>query len=222
MKVCDIAASLALHAAVIGAAVYGLSHAGSPPAPDSVPVYFEIVEEAAAEEVARATPKPQPQPVEPLRTVSPQGLDAPSPLEPPPPEAAAGPAAPSSAPEAEAAPRAAVLPPPLDTFAAPPAEEDRAQVRTAAPQPLGRIVPVYPRNARRKGHEGEVSLAVLVAADGGVAAAEVLASSGHDELDQAALQAARTAHFAPATADGAAIEGRIVLTFDFRLRQGGR
>ena len=42
--------------------------------------------------------------------------------------------------------------------------------------------------------------------------------SGHAELDAAALGAVRTARFAPATAEGVSVSGRLRLTFDFRLR----
>ena len=96
-------------------------------------------------------------------------------------------------------------------------EEERAQV-VSDPIALNRIVPVYPRSARRKGHEGSVTVEISVAEDGGIASAEVVVSSGHAELDAAALGAVRTARFAPATAEGVSVSGRLRLTFDFRLR----
>ena len=83
-------------------------------------------------------------------------------------------------------------------------EEERAKV-VAAPIALNRIVPVYPRSARRRGHEGCVTVEISVAEDGNVVGAEVVASSGHDELDQAALQAALAAA-AQAQAEQAAQE----------------
>ena len=96
-------------------------------------------------------------------------------------------------------------------------EEERAKV-VAAPIALNRIVPVYPRSARRRGHEGCVTVEISVAEDGNVVGAEVVASSGHDELDAAALAAVRTARFAPATEDGVSVRGELRLTFDFRLK----
>ena len=220
MKASDIAVSLALHVAVIGVAAYWLAPAAAPDdSAEPVPMYFEIVEEAAAEEVARA----EAQKVEEAPEMREEGE---MPKEPGPPEntvpplpdplealSAFGEAMPQESPD----PPAPDLPPPLDLLAAPPADEERAQV-LAAPQALGRIVPVYPRSARRRGHEGDVTLEITVAADGSVSDAEVAASSGHEELDRAALQAMCTARFAPATADGMAVEGRVRLTFDFRLR----
>jgi protein TonB len=97
------------------------------------------------------------------------------------------------------------------------AQEERAKV-VSDPIALNRIVPTYPRSARRKGHEGRVTVEIAVADDGAVADVEVVASSGYAELDAAALGAARSARFAPATVDGVSVSGRLRLTFDFRLR----
>ena len=97
------------------------------------------------------------------------------------------------------------------------AQEERARI-VSDPVALNRIVPVYPRSARRKGHEGSVTVEISVAKDGIVSDAEVVMSSGFDELDAAALGAVRTARFAPATEDGVSVSGRLRLTFDFRLK----
>ena len=85
------------------------------------------------------------------------------------------------------------------------------------PVALNKIIPVYPRSARRKGHEGCVTVEISVAEDGHVSGAEIVASSGHAELDSAALGAVRTAKFAPATEDGTSVTGRLRLTFNFKL-----
>ena len=89
------------------------------------------------------------------------------------------------------------------------------------PVALNRIVPVYPRAARRKGHEGCVTVAAVVTETGVVASADVVASSGHAELDDAALAAVRTARFAPATEEGVCVSGRVRLVIAFKLK-GGR
>jgi protein TonB len=62
-----------------------------------------------------------------------------------------------------------------------------------------------------------VVVEVSVADDGSVTDAALLSSCGHSELDAAALEAVRTASFAPATEDGAAVSGRLRMTFEFRL-----
>ena len=104
-----------------------------------------------------------------------------------------------------------------ETSDATPAADERAAV-VSDPIALNRIVPVYPRVARRRGHEGVVTVAISVAEDGVVAQSEVVSSSGYKELDEAALSAVRSARFAPATSDGVSVRGELRLTFDFRLK----
>lgn len=96
-------------------------------------------------------------------------------------------------------------------------QEERAEV-VSVPSATGRIVPVYPRHARRKGHEGVVTVEISVGADGKVDDVSVAASSGHPELDDAAVAAVRTASFAPAMVGGVGVSGKLRLTFDFRLK----
>ena len=96
-------------------------------------------------------------------------------------------------------------------------QEERAKV-VSDPMAINRIVPVYPRWARRKGHEGDVTVEVSVAEDGGIAHAAVVTSSGYAELDEAALAAVRSARFTPASEDGVSVRGELRLTFAFRLK----
>jgi len=95
--------------------------------------------------------------------------------------------------------------------------EDRARI-DPTPVAIGRIVPAYPRRARRKGHEGAVVVEIDVGADGKVDDVAVVESSGYDELDESAVAAVRTASFAPATEGGEGVRGRLRLTFEFKLR----
>lgn len=98
-----------------------------------------------------------------------------------------------------------------------PQPEERARI-DPTPVAIGRIVPAYPRRARRKGHEGAVVVEIDVGADGKVGDVAVVESSGYDELDESAVAAVRTASFAPATEDGKGVRGRLRLTFEFKLR----
>lgn len=193
----NLIASIALHAAVIGGsiAVYEWSGENAEPREARV-VYFEVIDGAdgaAAEGAAAAEPeREEPKCEEPESPGSPEILELPEyPEYPEYPEIPAPPA-PMPAPE-------------------------RARIMSE-PYALGRIEPKYPRSARRKGHEGSVTLEVEVASDGTVTAVALKESCGHEELDAAAAAAVRTAHFAPAREDGAAISGTLRLTFDFRLR----
>ena len=98
------------------------------------------------------------------------------------------------------------------------ANESQEQAKVVSdPAALNRIIPVYPRSARRKGHEGCVTVEILVDEDGHVSEAGIVSSSGHAELDSAALGVVRTARFAPATENGVAVRGRLRLPFCFKL-----
>ena len=98
-----------------------------------------------------------------------------------------------------------------------PAELEQAKV-VSAPMALNRIIPAYPRSARRRGREGVVTVEITVSDFGEVSGVEVIAGSGYKDLDSAAVSAVRTARFAPATEDGVQVHGRLRLTFEFKLR----
>ena len=77
--------------------------------------------------------------------------------------------------------------------------------------------PDYPERARRSGLEGRVVIEVRVAADGSVTASEVFESSGSDELDEAALEAALAAKFSPARQDGRPVASELLIPYRFKL-----
>jgi protein TonB len=85
------------------------------------------------------------------------------------------------------------------------------------PTALGGIRPRYPRSARLHGQEGRVGVRAGVDAAGRVVAAAVVRSSGHAVLDDAALEAVRTARFVPAERNGRPVAGETTLQFQFRL-----
>lgn len=98
-----------------------------------------------------------------------------------------------------------------------PAEVERAKV-ISAPKAIGRIEPVYPRSARRRGREGIVTIEAAVEETGQVADVAVVATSGHDDLDSAAIKAVRKAKFVPANDNGQSVAAKLRLTFNFRLK----
>lgn len=79
--------------------------------------------------------------------------------------------------------------------------------------------PEYPRVSRERGEEGTVIVRIIVRADGS-RHFELIQSSGHRRLDQAALEAARAATYHPQYANGAAIDTVRELPFVFQLRAG--
>lgn len=130
--------------------------------------------------------------------------------------------APAVAPAPAAAP---VAPSPL---VAPAVAAEPRGVAAAAPAPVAEVFvppafrtrqePAYPERARRAGVAGVVSVRILLAADGGVRAVELTASSGSRLLDEAALAAARASTFEPATRDRAPVESEAVASYRFELR----
>lgn len=98
-----------------------------------------------------------------------------------------------------------------------PAEVERAKV-ISAPKAIGRIEPVYPRSARRRGREGIVTIEAAVEETGQVGDVAVVATSGHDDLDSAAIKAVRKAKFVPANDNGQSVAAKLRLTFNFRLK----
>jgi len=100
------------------------------------------------------------------------------------------------------------------TDAARPTIPDRGAVSIAATH----TVPPYPPIARRIGAEGKVALRLTVTAEGRVNEAEVLTSSGRDDLDQTA-RAWIVAHWAykPALANGVSVASKTLATVTFSL-----
>lgn len=78
--------------------------------------------------------------------------------------------------------------------------------------------PRYPRAARRRGLEGRVILRVFVEADGRVRSVDVIHSSTHAMLDEAAIEALRRWQFDPARRSGMAVASWVDIPVAFRLR----
>lgn len=79
-------------------------------------------------------------------------------------------------------------------------------------------VPPYPPIARRIGVEGKVTLRLTVSAEGKVIAAEIVSSSGRDDMDQTAQQWIM-AHWAykPALDNGVPVIGHVLANVNFNL-----
>jgi TonB family protein len=85
------------------------------------------------------------------------------------------------------------------------------------PELMMLVPPVYPKDAEKKGIEGTVGLRVLVTKKGTVDKVEVETSSGHDQMDQAAIKAARKTRFRPAVKDGQRVAMWINYPIQFAL-----
>jgi|694.fasta_scaffold34788_4 protein TonB len=103
---------------------------------------------------------------------------------------------------------------PVTDTVPPAAAITRAPLRNAATN----TTPPYPIIARRLGWEGTVTLRLSVTEAGRVARAEVVTSSGHDELDQTAQSwVVERWTYRPAMRDGAPMPGQVLARVQFSL-----
>ena len=104
-------------------------------------------------------------------------------------------------------------------------------VEAPSPQPPAPLVratlrdghnaaPDYPRAAVRRRLEGTVVLRLQVGVDGGVRHVEVVRSCDHSILDSAAVEAARSWQFEPATRGGRPVPDLVTKRVRFELRTG--
>lgn len=79
------------------------------------------------------------------------------------------------------------------------------------------VKPTYPETLKAQNLEADVSVEVVVGTDGKVKSARIIAAAPYPEFNEAALAAAKTEEFAPATRDGEPIEFTLTFTIRFRL-----
>lgn len=90
-------------------------------------------------------------------------------------------------------------------------------IREASPLYRKNPPPVYPRVARRRGHQGTVFLEVLVARNGNVKDLRLLESSGYAALDDAALASVKGWIFEPGMKGNQSVEMWVKLPVRFQL-----
>lgn len=78
--------------------------------------------------------------------------------------------------------------------------------------------PLYPREARKKGFQGEVVLKVEVLSNGFVGQVEVKKSSGHEILDRSALSTVKQWKFFPAKRGESTISSWVNIPIKFQLQ----
>ena len=156
-------------------------------------------------QAAPAEPQPKPEPV----------------VKPKPVEPSVQPVAEAAAP---AAPVEKPAPPPVASTTAPaqpvnaaPSLPDREPDYQAAY--LNNPVPAYPMVARRMGWQGRVVLNVEVLASGSPGQIKLQQSSGHDVLDNAAMQAVRGWRFVAARQSGQAVSRWFLVPIPFILKE---
>ena len=89
---------------------------------------------------------------------------------------------------------------------------------TQEPELLSYPSPEYPREARKRGWEGVVGVAVTLGADGTASGFTVVRPSSWAVLDQAAVEALRKARFRAGSREGVAVPGILEVTIRFNLQ----
>jgi protein TonB len=181
----------------------------APPLPEPEPRAAAAPEPAPVPQPlpkSRATARPRAEPL----------AQAPRPPPAPAPRTREPAVAPSAAP---VGPTAAGQPQPQPSPA--PVANQQAFAPLIPPRPVSGLgsnrKPDYPIEARSRRQQGRVLLRVQVSATGDAASVEIVSSSGHPILDQAARAAVRAWRFVPATRAGMAVAASADVPIEFRM-----
>lgn len=155
-------------------------------------------------------PKPEPPPPKPKAKPKPKPLPRPQPAKPEPRQEE------TQAPE----PAPAAAPSVNGSHAEAPAERSESSITQAHANAdyLRNPRPVYPSLARYRHWEGLVLLRAHVLADGHCDEVNLQRSSGHEVLDEAALEAVRQWSFVPSRHGSVAVASWVTVPIEFQLR----
>jgi protein TonB len=90
----------------------------------------------------------------------------------------------------------------------------------APPQPTRKFPPTYPSSLLSKGIGGRVLVSCTIDPSGKVIATSIKSSSGHPDLDKAAINAVNRWKFKPGTKGGKPIKSIAVVPFNFEVNKG--
>lgn len=90
----------------------------------------------------------------------------------------------------------------------------------APPQPTSKLPPTYPSSLLSQGKGGRVVVSCSIDASGKVVSASIKSSSGHPELDKAALNAVSRWKFKPGTKSGKPVKSVALVPFNFEVKKG--
>jgi periplasmic protein TonB len=192
-----------------------------PPAPVALPEPVVEPEPIKPEPIKK--PELIKEPIKPIKQKSPEPAPVqeaspePTPAEPPPPNVI------TAAPKVDPAPEVKVAPPPQPDppKKVEPSDADVSDARAQYGNTLGRAIAKhksYPKIAQMRGWQGEVLLDLKLDGNGNVLSASIKESSGHESLDNQALEMVRKASPFPAPPE--ALRGRsfnITVPVSFKL-----
>lgn len=87
------------------------------------------------------------------------------------------------------------------------------------PAPMNKTQPTYPSSLLKKGIGGKVLVTCIVDPDGQVTGTTIKQSSGHPDLDKAAINAVNKWKFKPGTKNGRKIKAVCVVPFNFEVKK---
>ncbi len=89
----------------------------------------------------------------------------------------------------------------------------------APPTPVSKLPPAYPSALLSKGIGGRVLVSCTIDATGRIAATKIKQSSGHRDLDKAALNAVNKWKFKPGTKGGRKVRATCLVPFNFEVKK---
>lgn len=89
----------------------------------------------------------------------------------------------------------------------------------APPQPTSKIQPTYPNSLLSQGKGGRVLVSCTIDAAGKVVGTSIKSSSGHPDLDKAAINAVNRWKFKPGTKGGKPVKSVAVVPFNFEVKK---
>lgn len=87
------------------------------------------------------------------------------------------------------------------------------------PQPTSKIQPTYPNSLLSQGKGGRVLVSCTIDATGKVVGTSIKSSSGHPDLDKAAINAVNRWKFKPGTKGGKPVKSVAVVPFNFEVKK---
>lgn len=227
----DWLVSLLLHCGLAGSLAYGASLPDSLPRPVERVYEVSLAEFAPAPAEVPATPPPpaEPAPTPPAPPPPPPRREAktiaPKKKQDAPPVQAEAPAPPPSPPDMVTDPGPQATPPaaghtvaqytPRNVSGYLAYEPDKVDERPAVAR---RVVPDYPRNAKRQGIQGQVVVRIVVDREGNPQACAVHSAVPAGYFEEVALQAARQMRFIPGKVKGTPVNTLVTVPFAFRLQ----
>ena len=85
--------------------------------------------------------------------------------------------------------------------------------------PTSKVPPNYPSSLLSKGIGGKVLVACVIDADGRISSTKIRQSSGHPELDKAAMAAVARWKFKPGSKAGRMVRASCVVPFNFEVKK---